>query len=229
MIVDKKTFGKGLILILLFFTVLGFIFSPVFKGQNGLEYLDALYNSISKGSAYYIPKVREETDKLQGNKVTMSIDMGDPSRAEKTSILIKVSGVNVELNENILKVSGDLGQLLNNCLKDADSMYGNDGKSIIEKYGYSENEVLYNWWLACGEMDKDLKRQKKFNEAKTVDLLKKKAVETSYNYYEIEPQKISDRLWVVIFSLLFYVIYTLCYGFAIMYLFEGWGLELEDN
>ena len=229
MIVDKKTFAKGFILILLFFVVLVFIFSPVFKGQNGLEYLDALYNSISKGSAYYIPKVREETDKLQGNKVTMSINMGDPARAEKTSILFKASGSDVELNENILKVSGDLGQLLNNCLDDTDSMYNNDGNAIIEKYGYNEKEVLYNWWIACGEIDKDLKRQKKFNEAKTVVLLKEKAVETSYNYYEIEPQKISDRLWVVIFSLLFYVIYTLWYGFAIMYLFEGWGLELEDH
>ena len=229
MIVDKKTFGKGFILILLFFAVLVLIFSPVFKGQNGLEYLDALYNSISKGSAYYIPKVKEETDKLQGNKVTMSIDMGDPARAENTSILLKASGSDVELDENILKVSGDLGQLLNNCLDDTDLMYNNDGDSITEKYGYNEKEVLYNWWIACGEMDKDLKRQKKFNEAKTVVLLKEKAVETSYNYYEIEPQKISDRLWVVIFSLLFYVIYTLWYGFAIMYLFEGWGLELEDH
>lgn len=229
MIVDKKTFLKGSILTLLFFAVLFLIFSPLFKGQNGLEYLDALYNSISKGSAYYIPKVREETDKLQGNKVTMSLDMGNPAQAEKTSLLLKAGGSIVEVNKNILKVSGDLGQLLNNCLNDADSMYNNDGNSIIEKYGYNEKQVLYNWWLACGEMDKDLKRQKKFNEAKTVDLLKKKAVETSYNYYRIEPQKIGDRLWVVIFSLVFYVIYTLWYGFAIMYLFEGWGLELEDH
>jgi hypothetical protein len=229
MIVNKKTFLKGSILTLLFFVVLVLIFSPLFKGHNGLEYLDALYNSISKGSAYYIPKVRVETDKLQGNKVTMSIDMGNPDRAEKTMLLLKAGGSSVDLNENILKVSGDLGKLLNNCLDDSELMYNNDGNGITEKYGYNEKQVLYNWWIACGEMDKDLKRQKKFNEAKTVDLLKKKAIETSYNYYKVDPQKISDRLWVVIFSLVFYVIYTLWYGFAIMYLFEGWGLELEDH
>jgi len=229
MIADKKTFWLGFILILLFFSVLAVIFSPIFKGQNGLEYLDDLYNSISKGSAYYIPKVMEETDKLQGNKVTMSINMGDPGRAEKASLLLKAGGSRVEINENMLKVSGDLGQLLNNCLDDADSMYNNNGDSINEKYGYNERQVLYNWWIACGEMDKDLKRQKKFKEAKTVDLLKKKAVETSYNYYKIHPQKISDRLWIVIFSLVFYVIYTLWYGFAIMYMFEGLGFELEDH
>ena len=78
-------------------------------------------------------------------------------------------------------------------------------------------------------MDKDLKRQKMFEEAKVVTSLKKKAVETSYNYYKIEPQKISDRLWVVVFSLVFYVVYTMWYGFSIMFLFEGWGLQLEDH
>ena len=69
--------------------------------------------------------------------------------------------------------------------------------------------------------------QKKFKEAKIIDLVKTKAVETSYNYYGIEGQKITDRIGVVTFSLIFYVIYTLWYGFGIMYLFEGVGMQLE--
>jgi hypothetical protein len=76
-------------------------------------------------------------------------------------------------------------------------------------------------------MEKGLKRQKKFKEAKVVALVVKKAVESSYNYYKIEPQKITDRWGIVIISLLFYVIYTLWYGFAIMFMFEGWGMKLE--
>ena len=43
----------------------------------------------------------------------------------------------------------------------------------------------------------------------------------------MEPQSIMDRLGVVIFSLVFYVIYTLWYGFAILFMFEGWGMKLE--
>ena len=70
-------------------------------------------------------------------------------------------------------------------------------------------------------------KQKQFQEAKTVDLVVKKVVEPSYNYYGIEPQKISDRVFIVFFSLVFYVVYTLWYGFAVMYLFEGWGMKLE--
>ena len=108
-------------------------------------------------------------------------------------------------------------------------MYKNQGEKILEKYGYNERQVLFNWWVSCKEMDKDLKKQGKYSEAKAVNLIKEKAVETSYNYYKIEPQKIGERLWVVIFSLFFYVLYTLWYGYSIMFLFEGWGLQLEKH
>ncbi|MBU4345679.1 MAG: hypothetical protein KKC73_09740, partial [Proteobacteria bacterium] len=66
-----------------------------------------------------------------------------------------------------------------------------------------------------------------FKEAKVVALAIKKVVETSYNYYKIVPEKIGNKVGIVIFSLVFYVVYTLWYGFAILFMFEGWGLRLE--
>ena len=87
--------------------------------------------------------------------------------------------------------------------------------------------ALYLWWKAMKEMDKDLKRQKLFKEAAMPTLVKKKAVETAYNYFGIAPQSIGDKIGIVIFSLIFYVVYTLWYGFAIMYMFEGYGMQLE--
>jgi hypothetical protein len=192
-----------------------------------LEYLDNLYNSISKGSAYYVPKVKEKTDKLLGNSATMTLVMANEEQAEQTALLFNEAGALVNRTGAELKVSGDLGQILGNCLADADAMYHNDGQAVANKYGYDEKRVLYNWWTALKAMDKDLKKQKKFAEAETVTNAKKKAVESSYNYYKIEPQKIGDRVGVVIFSLIFYVVYTLWYGFAILFMFEGWGLKLE--
>ena len=76
-------------------------------------------------------------------------------------------------------------------------------------------------------MEFGLKQQKKFKLAKMAELVNSKAVETAYNYYGIDGQKITDRIGVVLFSLVFYVVYTLWYGFGIMYLFEGWGMRLE--
>ncbi|MBW2615236.1 MAG: hypothetical protein JRD02_03545 [Deltaproteobacteria bacterium] len=227
MIAYKKEFFGGLAMLVAFTVVLIIMFSPVFKGQNGLEYLDALYNSISKGSAYYIPKVKEKSDKFKGKSISVTLAMTDKGQAQQTAPLFKAGGALVTVKGVELKVTGDLGRILENCLADSDAMYKNEGQKVFKKYGYDEKRVLFNWWKAAKVMDKDLKKQKKFKEAKIVALVVKKAVEASYNYYKIEPQKIGDRLGIVIFSLVFYVIYTLWYGFAIMFMFEGWGMKLE--
>ena len=196
-------------------------------GRNGLDYLDNLYNSISKGSAYYIPKLKEDAKAFNGSAVEMSFAMANPAQAQQTAQLFMKSGAMVNASEAKLKVSGDLGKILENCLADSDALYNNDGKGLAAKYGYNERQALYNWWQAFKGVEKDLNNQKKFKEAKAVANISKKAVETSYNYYTIEPQSIMDRLGVVIFSLVFYVIYTLWYGFAILFMFEGWGMKLE--
>jgi hypothetical protein len=227
MIAKKKEFYGGFGMLIGFFVILIIVFSPLFKGHNGLEYLDSLYNSISKGSAYYIQKVKEETDKFTGNSISVTLNMENEAQAKQTALLLMKGGALVNVSGAELKVSGDLGKILENCLTDSDYMYVNDGEKVKGKYGYDEKQVLYNWYTALNAMDKDLKAQKKFKEAKIVAVVIKKAVECSYNYYKIEPQKISDRYGIVIFSLIFYVLYTLWYGFAIMFMFEGWGMQLE--
>jgi hypothetical protein len=227
MIEHKKEFYGGFVLLIGFFVILGIIFSPVFKGKNGLEYLDNLYNSISKGSAYYIQTVKKETEAFSGTSVQVVIEMADEARAQQTAFLFMKGGALVNVSGTGLKVEGDLSEILANCLEDSDSMYINDGQTISSKYGYNERQVMFNWWKALKSMDKGLTKQKQFEAAKMVSQVINKAVECSYNYYQIEPQKISDRVGIVIFSLVFYVVYTLWYGFSVMYMFEGWGMKLE--
>jgi len=227
MIEKKKEFFGGLALLIGFAIILIVIFSPVFEGQNGLKYLDNLYNSISKGSAYYIPKVKKEINTFAGTSVNVTIAMSDDGQAQQTAALLMKGDALVNVSGTQLKIEGDLAKILSNCLADADSMYFNDGQTVAAKYGYNERQVLYNWWQALKALNKNLTKQKQFKAASAVDTVATKAVETSYNYYRIEPQKISDRFFIVFFSLVFYVIYTLWYGFAIMFMFEGWGLKLE--
>lgn len=227
MIEKKKEFYGGLAMMIAFVIVLIIFFSPVFGGHNGLDYLDNLYNSISKGSAYYIPKVKEETDTYLGNGVKVTLKMADRKQAEQTAKLLKAGKAITQVNGAEMMVEGDLGKILASALGDADAMYYNDGEKVSDKYGYGEKRALYNWWKALNGMEKALEKQKKFKEAKMTALVVKKAVETSYNYYKITPQKIGDRFGIVIFSLLFYVVYTMWYGFAFMFMFEGWGMKLE--
>lgn len=223
----KNEFKLGLGMMVAFTAVLVAMFFPIFKGHNGLEYLDALYNSISKGSAYYIPKVQEEVAPLEGENIEMTFTMPTADRATQVARQFNAAGTLVNIGGAELKVSGDLGRIMGAILADADTMYRNQGQVLQDRYGIDGRQALYNWWQAIAGMDKALQRQKKFKEAKILDSVRSKAVETAYNYYGIEAQRISDRYGVVIFSLVFYVVYTLWYGFGIMFMFEGSGMKLE--
>ncbi len=227
MIANKKEFYGGFGMIVVFAVLLIIIFSPIFKGKNGLEYLDELYNTISKHSAYYIPELKKDTEKFMGKSVDVTLVMADEKQAGQTAPLFEQGGATVSTSGAELKITGDLSKILGNCLVDAEDMYRNNGEKVFGKYGYDEKRVLFNWWTAFKAVDKDLKKQKMFEEAKMVDTLTKKAVEAAYNYYKIEPQKIGDRIGMVIFSLVFYVVYTVWYGFGILFMFEGWGMKLS--
>jgi hypothetical protein len=226
MIINKKEFFGGTALMAAFIVVLVIMFMPVFDGKNGLDYLDSLYNSISKGSAYYIPKVKEATDEFAGQAVSVTLHFEDADRARQTAPLFMQAGAMVNAAGKELRVSGDLSKIMAAALADADAMYHNQEEALLAKYGYDGKRALLNWWVALTYMEKGLEKQKMFKEAKVVSNANKRAIECSYNYYGIEAQSIGDKVGIVIFSLVFYVVYTMWYGFAILFMFEGWGLNL---
>lgn len=229
MIANKRKFYLGLILMVAFCAVLVGMFLPVAGHGNGLGYLDNLYNSISKGSANFIEMARTGVKAMNApDNLSMTLKMKNEQQAEETVRLFIRAGAKVSQNGAELSVSGDVKQILMLCLEDSESMYNNDGAAVSGRYGgYDGKLVLYNWHTALKAMNTDLKAQQKFQIAKEMDVVAKRAVETAYNYYGIEGQKISERAGVVAFSLIFYVVYTLWYGFGIMYMFEGVGMQLE--
>ena len=228
MVADKLKFYTGLGMLALFIIMMAVIFSPIFSGQNGLQYLDELYNSLSKGSAYFIPDLREDISDYIGTSIDVSIEMKTVEQAEQTALLYQEAGADVVTSEAEIEVNGDLGQILGTSLDDADSMYYNDAETIEDKYGYDARQVLYNWWVSLEEMNNALEDDDMFAGAKVVTSVNQKGIEPAYNYYGIEAESVSHRIGIVIFSLAFYVIYTIWYGFALMYLVEGLGLKIRQ-
>jgi len=228
-IAHKGEFVKGIILSISFLVVLAIIYSPLFKGKNGLEAADELFNSIAKGSTYYIPSVMEKNETFIGKDFNVTIAMANADMAAKTALLFSKAGAGVDQAGGELAIRGDLGKTLAAALQDADDMFNNRGSVLADKYGYDPKEAMYNWWQAFKLVDKAFKKQKRFKEAKFVSEVQKKAVETGYNFYGIAPEAVSKRAGILSFSLIFYVVYTLWWGFAIFYLFEGWGLRMEAS
>lgn len=227
MIAKKGTFALGSGMLIAFFVVLVAIFMPLFDGKNGLEYLDALYNSIAKGSANFMEKVRQQVEPFSGKQIDVTLSMGSDTQAKETAGMLMKSGGLVNVSGSQVKVSGDLGGILTSVVEDSENMFFNRGDAISSKYGFDPRQVMYNWWTALKAMEKDLNAQTAFKPAKAAAFTVKKAVEPAFNFYGIEPQNIKDKIGVVLFSLIFYVAYTLWYGFAVMYMFEGWGMQLE--
>jgi len=224
---QTRALGAGIGLLAAFLVVLVVMFMPIFSGQNALNFMDSLYNSISKGSAYYIDDLAGATSPHRGKEVEMGLEFDDPDQAEIVALLLEKNGAGIDPASTNPGVSGDLGVLLDGCLEDADDLFKNDDARITAKYGRSGREVLYGWWLTLKSLDRELKRQSRFEEAAFVLEVKKKGVECAYNYYGIEPRGISENFGIVLLSLVFYVIYTVWYGYAIILIFEGCGLRLS--
>jgi ABC-type Na+ efflux pump permease subunit len=233
MIHNKKEFNGGLALLVTFFIVLFAMFQPLFDGHNAMAYLDNLYNSISKGSAYYVDKLKDEAKTVGDFEVDVTMVLASEAQAAQSVVLITGAGASAEAQGKNLTVKGNYQAILNACLDDADKMYHNDAEFLKAKYPeYKDKDdrlALYNWNAILGGFDRQLKKQKAFAEAKVAVNITAKVVETAYNYYKVVPEQIKDKMGIVFFSLAFYVVYTMWYGFGIMFVFEGWGLKISGH
>jgi hypothetical protein len=227
---QSKLKARGIFMMVTFFIVLAVIFTPVFPGKNGkvngLDYADNLFNMVSKGSSNFIAKEIKGTDKLAGTMMDIKIKLADEKVVPGIVKVFEVSGAQVAAQGAEVSIKGDVGQIMKSCLSDADLMFKNDGKPIADKYGLSEQEVLFSWWTAFDRIAKDYTKAEKYKEAKPFASAQKKALEPAYNYYGIDSLNWKDSIGMVLAAICFYVIYTLWYGFGLMYLFEGLGLKI---
>jgi hypothetical protein len=229
----KGHLGLGIVLAISFIVVLILFFSPVFpkapdgSPQNGFDYADRMFNRLSKGSSYFIPKLIKQNEEFAGKMFNVSMKIDKSEDAENTAKLFTTAGAKVEVKETELKIEGDLGKTIEAVLKDSDAMYNNEGEKVSGLYGYDEKDALKNWHVALDKMDKAFKKEKKVAEANMVSTVMKKAVETAYNFYGIAPEKVKDRVGILTGLLVFYVVYTLWWGFAIFFIFEGIGLSMS--
>jgi hypothetical protein len=225
---NNSTFITGAILAVTFAGVLALIFSPIFgEGKNGLVYADDMFNRLSKGSSYFIPKVAKSNEKFSSTVMAMSVKFEKPEQIDGTTKLLASAGVEAKNVNSELQLNGNLGALMAKVLQDSDDMYKNNGTAVAARYGTDEMKVMESWHILLKGMDKSLKKQGKIEDAKIVSDVMKKAVEPAYNYYKIEAQNVIDKAGIMSGLLVFYVAYTMWWGFAIFYMFDGIGLTMK--
>lgn len=232
MIRDSKAFFIGLIMMASFLGIYAYMMSPSFgNGRNGLEFADDMFNSISKGSVYDVIQGEvKKIDNWNGTEIEVALKCKDEAQADRWSkALQKVDGSEVSVDKQNVKVKADLGKLLANISEDCSNMFENKGDVVQQKYGTDPRDATNRWYSITKAIVKDLEKQERFKESVAINQFQKKVIEPSYNYYGVEAKQVKDNSGVVTFMMVFYLIYTLWYGFAIYYLCQGLGITMSKS
>jgi len=232
MIVNKSLFNKGLLLMASFSCIFVSLFLPIWGGgKNGLDAADDMFNRLSKGSSYFIPDVQKQALKLEGKTVTVTAKVKDAKLAPRAVENLIKAGATAELKDGAVTYTGDLGKILGAALADADDMFKNNGKAVLERYGVSDKDgekaITKAWWVGLDPSIKELQKQKLIEEAKIVGNVNKRGLEPGYNFYGIAGEKVLDNVLPLVGLLVFYVVYTMWYGYAIFDLFGGIGMGMS--
>jgi hypothetical protein len=228
-ITDKRYFTLGVVLLLAFAVVLGIFFTPMFDGKTGMQAADDLFNMLSKGSSYYIPAVAETADSVRGQEVSFKAKPDEFVTADELARVFTAAGFEAETADGKAKVHGDLGALTAAAAADADALYKGDTAALASKYGMDGRKVIYAWALGFKSLEKAFLEEGKGLDASFAKKVQLKALEPAYNFAGIPAAKISERLGISVFLLVFYVFYTIWYGFAVMFVFEGLGISASKG
>jgi hypothetical protein len=89
MIANPKLFFRGVALMAGFVIVLVAMFLPIFDGYNTLEYMDSLFNSVSKGSAYHVADLKTEAEGHRGNAIAVTLALASGTQAGQLAELFR--------------------------------------------------------------------------------------------------------------------------------------------
>lgn len=229
MIRDTKAFIIGLLMMVSFCIVYAYMMTPSFgNGRNGLDYADDMFNSISKGSATAVVQGEiKKVDKWKGTEIDVSLKCKDEAQAKRWGDLYsKVEGTTVSIDNENLKIKGDLGKIFATIAEDCTSMYNNQGDVLEKKYNTDPRAATNSWYNSLKSVSKALDKKEMFKESIGIQNFMKKVIEPAYNYYGVEAKYVKDNMGAMTFLLVFYLFYTLWYGFAIYYLSIGFGITM---
>lgn len=249
-VTNKGAFGKGILLLASFGVIFALIMSPLFKDHNGnpqtgLEFSDDFFNKLAKNSSDYFTQVKETAAKQKGKQLAVVAPVAKPdpkdepdaakaqakanADAQAIAKALQAAGATVEIKENVLTVKCDLGAVLDFATTKAQKSFAIVGADADKPENVADRKMLKDLWKGFGAMVKPLQKEGKVAEAKALDTVMKKGIEPAYNFYGIPGEPVSKNIFLLTFLLVFYVVYTMWYGYGIFYTFEGLGMSMKKS
>ena len=136
---SRKHFVAGIVMVGSFFAVCIYLLFPMLHDNygnrlTGLQFADSVFNSLAKGSSYFLPEVRKEIDAVEGKTIEVNVPLEHKYSYGAARVL---SIVGAEANydkEGRLHFKGDLGSILN-AAADVGDTVSDDGTLFILKSG----------------------------------------------------------------------------------------------
>ena len=229
-VVRKKPFWIGAGLLASFAILFYFLLTPIVDagdGQKltGLQFADQTFNELSKGSSWFIPEARATAKSMAGKNVSLGMIIKPEKLLPTAQALLESCGVtNVDVTGVRLSFYGDLGLILEAVVNDSEALYKNEGRELEAAYGLSIAEIAQGWWALLSPAIHELEKQKRIADARAVETVLRRALEPGNNFYGITAKRVADNIPLVAGFLLFYIVYTVWYGFGVYELFVGLGL-----
>jgi hypothetical protein len=243
---NRRRFAAGIVGLASFFAVLAVWLSPVAGGRSGLAWADNFFNRLSKGSVYSLPELRRKAEGFRGRALEARfVVRGDPAaspsgqpaedarKAAQVAAFLKralpgedaAAGTEIAVAGAEVRVSGDLGGIAQVLLTDAEPLYHNRDEGFQERYGLGGREALYWYWVLFGDAYKRYVGRTEIEAANFASAMRTKVCEPIYNFSGIAPTRAGDVSGQLVFLLAFYILYTVWFGFSILLLFEGMGID----
>ena len=225
-LVAPRRFALGAGLLGAFVVVLVAMVTPLFGGHNLLAAADELFNERAKSSADYLASAQEKATAWTGTDVDLGVSPGElPEPQAMMDVVAKHAETSLTPDGRV-RVTGNLGQLAQAAIADAEALFVNDTARLEQEYeGRDAPTSVYAWWLVFDGLSRRYVQENRADEAAFTKLVATKVLEPAYNFRGIAVTSTGQSTARLALLLVFYVGYTVLYGLGIMYLFEGLGIS----
>ncbi|MCX7012448.1 MAG: sulfite exporter TauE/SafE family protein [Candidatus Sumerlaeota bacterium] len=225
LIVDRKKFVWGAAGLGSFAVILFLGFTPLFQGQGLFRWADGMLNRFAKNSINYLGEGAEKVEGFHG--VTIDLSVRPRVLVDETQLadLVILHGLGAKvLDDGRVRITGDLGLLADSALHDAELAFNNKDEELKAENYRGAPEVIYSWWIIFDGLSRRYTQETRTTEANFTKFMAAKILEPAYNFRGIAACSCREAILPVAALLVFYVLYTVWYGFSILFLFEGFGV-----
>jgi hypothetical protein len=195
-----------------------------------LTHADNFLNRLAKKSAYCVPEARAKAAKFSGRQVDFGVKPRDAVDNKGLVKLLAAHGIRAsQTDDGRVRLSGDLARLSEQALTDADTAFHGNVETLGAGHGMHGHEILYYWWIIFDGLTRRFVQEDSVAEANFTKFVTAKVLEPAYNFRQVRAADGRSAVWGMTGLLGFYVIYTLWYGFSLLFVFEGLGIRATES